>query len=128
MARGQPHSAETKAAAVSALLAGQSVSAVAATYRLSRNTVKAWRHALDLDASPPVDQEKRAELGDLIADYLREVLTTLSVQARAFRETAWLRDQSASEAAVLHGVLTDKAVRILSALEHDGGEESEGAV
>jgi transposase-like protein len=120
VARGTAHSDQTKAAVLAALLAGQSVSAVAESYSLSRSTVVAWRNSAGL-GSTHVEQEKKSELGDLIADYLREVLTTLSVQARAFRDEAWLGKQPASEVAVLHGVLTDKAIRILGAL--DPGDE-----
>jgi hypothetical protein len=103
---------------MSALLAGQSVSDVARQFQLSRNTVKAWRASLGI-GSPKVDQQKAEEFGDLIARYLRENLTTLAVQAEQFRDTVWLKAQPASEAAVLHGVLTDKAIRLLEALQSD---------
>jgi len=59
---------------------------------------------------------QQAELGELIVGYLRENLATLASQARDFRDTEWLKKQPASEAAVLHGVLTDKAIRLLEAL------------
>src|SRR5690606_28397597 len=101
---------------MAALLAGQSVSEVARTYRVSRSTIATWRAAAGI-GSTPIDQEKRADLGDLIADYLREILITLRLQAQQFRDTEWLKKQPASEAAVLHGVLTDKAIRILEALD-----------
>jgi len=123
MARGTPHSDDTKAQVMAALLAGQSVSAVARQYHIGRSTISAWRTAGGLDGSTPVDQLKKAELGDLIADYLREVLTTLSVQARHFRDETWLAKQPASESAVLHGVLTDKALRLLEALDTGQGED-----
>lgn len=111
-----------RAAVLAALLAGQSITGVAKEYRLSKATVIAWRDAAGAGATV-VEPQKRLELGDLIADYLREVLTTLSVQARAVRDEAWLKQQPASELAVLHGVLTDKAIRILSAI--DAGEPSD---
>jgi hypothetical protein len=107
---------------MAALLAGQSVSEVARQFRLSRNTVKSWRAALGI-GSPKVDQQKAEEFGDLIGRYLRENLTTLAVQAEQFRDTAWLKAQAASEVAVLHGVLTDKAIRLLEALQ-SGNEDA----
>lgn len=118
MPRGVPHSDETRSAVLAALLAGQSVTQVAAQYELGHATVVAWRDAAGL-GSTVVQPQKRAELGELIGVYLRETLTTLSVQARFARDEAWLGKQPASEVAVLHGVLTDKAIRILSALEPD---------
>ena len=123
MARGKAHSPETKAAVLAALLAGQSVSAVARDYHLNHATVIAWRDAAGL-GSTLVQQEKRAEIGDLVSDYLRAVLGTLEVQARIFSDESWLKRQDAADAAVLHGVLTDKAIRLLEAL--DAGDANSG--
>ena len=117
MARGKAHSAETKAAVMAALLSGQSADAVAARYTLPVATVKRWKLDLKAKADQLVEPQKKAEVGDLLFDYLRETLTTLAVQVRQFRDPDWLRKQPASEAAVLHGVLTDKAIRLLAALE-----------
>jgi transposase-like protein len=118
MARGVAHSEETKAAVMAALLSGQSISEVAKSYNLSKATVSAWRSAAFAVGSNQFEPKKNGEgLGDLIGDYLREVLVTLRVQAEAFRDKAWLARQPASEVAVLHGVLTDKAVRLLEAID-----------
>jgi len=123
MARGKAHDPETKAAVLAALLTGQSVSAVAREYHIDRATVIAWRNAAGV-GSTPVQHEKQAEIGDLLADYLRESLITLAVQARAFRDEAWLKRQPASDLAVLHGVGMDKAIRLLEAL--DPGDHERG--
>jgi len=114
MAQSKPD--ETRAAAMAALLAGQSVSAVAREYKISRQSVQRWRDKAGIDRTP-VEQEKAAFLGDQVVDYVSELLTTLQVQAVAFRDIAWLKAQSADQAAVLHGVLADKAVRILEAID-----------
>lgn len=124
MARGKAHDSETKAAALAALLAGQSVSQVAREYHLNRATVIAWRDAAGL-GSTPVQPEKRAEIGEQVADYLRAVLGTLAIQARVFADEGWLKRQDAADAAVLHGVLTDKAIRLLEAL--DPGDDGANA-
>lgn len=107
---------------MAALLAGQSISDVARQFSLSRNTVKAWRAALGI-GSPKVDQKRIDDFGELVARYLRQNLTTLAVQAEHFRDLGWLKVQEASQAAVLHGVLTDKAIRLLEALQ-SGDEQS----
>lgn len=116
MSERQKYDPEVKAAVMAALLTGQSCAAVADEYQLPEGTVKAW-WSRNKHQVATVATEKQAELGDLLADYLREVLTTLAAQARQFRDESWLKEQRASEVAVLHGVLTDKAIRILSALE-----------
>lgn len=123
MATHPPHSDETRAAVLSALLAGQSVSEVARQYKVTPQTIRVWRAA----AGPPmVSQEKRQDIGELVIDYLRASLTTLTAQQAFFRDTAWLRKQDAAELAALHGIIADKAFRILAALE-DNPEDAGAA-
>lgn len=123
MARGKAHAPETKAAVMAALLTGQSIHEVARSYRVPVTTVREWQRHLGT-ADEVVRSEKTAGLGDLLADYLRESLTTLAVQVRVFRDEDWLRKQDASDLAVLHGVSVDKAVRLLEAL--DSGDADVG--
>src|SRR5688500_14626915 len=113
--RGKSHDPELKAAVLAALLTGQGVNEVARQYSLDPSIVSRWRKTLPADQLQQLATEKRDEIGDLLVCYLRENLTTLQVQVRHFRNEVWLQDQSASELAVLHGVLTDKSVRLLEA-------------
>jgi len=122
------YSPETKAAAMAALLAGQSISQVATEYKIPTGTVKGW--SVLVRTTPEVVEvatgttgvaseattKKSAQIGDLLITYLRANLTTLEAQQAVFRDADWLRKQSADALAVLHGVLTDKAVRLLEAL------------
>lgn len=114
--RGVPHSDETRAAALAALLAGQSVNEVARQYRLSNATVIAWREAAGLH-STPVEPQKREDISELVATFLRETLTTVSVLAVQFRDPTWLKQQNAADAAVLFGVISDKGFRLLEAID-----------
>ena len=112
MAKGNQrttYSDDTKSAAMAALLAGQSVSEVAAAYKIPEGTVRSWCTRVRA-------AEIRPEIGELLVVYLRENLVTLAQQQAVFRDVAWLKEQGASELAVLHGVLTDKAIRLLEAL------------
>ena len=113
------YSDETKAQVMAALLAGQSISEVAARYQIPSGTVKSWRR--NSREFRPVDTQKGAEIGDLLLEYLRENLITLRVQVEHFRDPKWLSRQDASELAVLHGVVTDKAIRLLEAI--DAGDD-----
>ena len=109
---------ETKAAAMGALLTGQSVAEVAREYKIPEGTVKSWKSRQNGEHVAEVATEKRAEVGDLLLDYLRASLAALRAQAELFSDREWLRKQEASQLAVLHGVQTDKAVRLLEALSH----------
>lgn len=108
------YSEETKAQVMAALLAGQSVSQAAETYKVPRGTVAAWSAEMNREQTDP--NTKKERIGILLIEYLEANLETLKAQQQVFRDPTWLKQQSASEAAVLHGVLTDKAVRLLEAL------------
>ena len=109
------YSDETKAAVMAALLAGQSVREVAREYQIPVGTVKNWS-ASKVQPDAVTGATVKKEIGDLILDYLHKLLVTLAIQAEVFRDEEWLRKQPASEAAVLHGVLADKGIRLLEAL------------
>lgn len=118
MAGRRKYTDQTKAEVMAALLAGQSVRSVAKEYRIPHGTVSSWKRSLNHTLDQPDDTQKR-EMGDLILAYLRDNLTTLRVQLKVFRDATWLAKQAASEAAVLHGVLADKGIRLLEALAGD---------
>ena len=111
------HSPEKKAAAMAALLSGQSVGAVAKEYEIPVGTVKGWkRKARQEVGGQPVASPKKEEIGELLVAYLDANLRSLKAQAEVFADKEWLKEQSADELAVLHGVQTDKAIRLLEAM------------
>ncbi len=112
------YSDETKAQVMAALLTGQSVSSVAREYNLPKGTVSAWRKR-DLEQVAADATQKGTPIDELLSEYLHESLITLREQAKFFRNEKWLERQDASSTAVLHGVITDKAIRLLEAF---GGE------
>lgn len=99
---------------MAALLAGQSISETAKQYDLDMSVVSRWASSSQLQA---VASKKESDIGELVANYLRELLVTLSVQAEHCRSKPWLEKQPADQLAVNHGVLADKAFRILGAAE-----------
>ena len=120
MARRE-YSDEIKSQVMAAFLAGQSVSAAAREYSLPKGTVAYWRQqAQKLAQVETLSTQKGPDLGNLLLDYLRENLITLKAQVVHFRDPKWLSQQGASELAVLHGVVTDKAIRLLEAIDGDG--------
>ncbi len=104
------HDPSLRATVMAALLAGQGVTEVARQYRLPKSTVQRWRKQARVEAG------KSDEIGDLLMGYLRENLRTLTAQAIIFRDRSFVTRGSPEHAAILHGVLTDKAVRLLEAL------------
>lgn len=101
---------------MAALMAGTTIADASREFDIPAGTIKAWSR----DKSQLVimdDPQKKDDLGDLLYVALTEALTTLAAQARFFRDVEWLRNQDASEVAILYGVVSDKAFRILTAIE-----------
>ena len=104
---------ETRAAVMAALLTGQSVSSIAREYDIPKGTVSNWKR----NTGGTIKRTQKTEhIGELLIRYLQSNLEALSSQAEQFKDHEWLRKQTASDAAVLHGVMTDKAIRLLEAL------------
>ena len=119
-------SEEIRASVMAALLTGQSVSQVAEQFNLGKATVSRWRKTLRSETLEQIGTEKRESLEGLLIDYVITNLKTLKAQSEIVRDPDYIKKQSASEIAVLHGVLADKSIRILSALE--AVEEESGFV
>jgi transposase-like protein len=118
---------ETKAAVMAALLAGQSVSSVAREYKLPKGTVSGWKRQaerrVEEGVAPTATQKSR--VSTLLVAYLEKNLEALAVQAEVFADPAWIREQGAAELATLHGVMTDKAVRLIEAFGRAEEEEAD---
>lgn len=115
---GQHYEPEVKAQVMAALLAGQSVSSAAKEYDIPKGTLSNWRRKATDKQNGVLGKrtQKDNKVGELLLRYLETNLTTLDKQAEFFGDEAWLKKQTASDAAVLHGVMTDKSVRLLEAM------------
>lgn len=124
---------ELIARVVAAVMAGASVNAVAKEYRIPKGTVSAWVKrkggeqvlADRRDAVATAATQKRERIGDLIIDNLEAQLEATKSIAKVVQDGDWIRKQPASELAVLFGVISDKAFRILEALPGDDDDEPE---
>lgn len=118
MARTE-YPAELKATALAALLSGQATNVVAAKYKIPAGTLKSWaareRNALRKDNSV-VTGNQRERIGHLIIDNVEAMLETTREMLDVCKDPEWLWEQSASEVAVLFGVIADKTYRLLEAL------------
>jgi hypothetical protein len=119
MARGIPADDAVRAAAIADVTLGCSISEAARKHGVSRTTVQRWCKAqgVDLATCAPLVPQKRTDLGARIAEYLDTGLQALTAQARVAGDPEYIKKQPAGELAILHGVLSDKLVRILAAIE-----------
>ena len=116
---------ETKAAVMAALLQGQSVSSIARDYDIPKGTVSSWK-TRGVGGISAENATQKKEIGELLVEYLRTNLEALIAQAQHFKDKDWLTKQSAESAAVLHGVMTDKAIRLIEALSRSEASDDNG--
>ena len=114
--RGKQHDDAVRAAVIASLLAGQGVEETAKEYKLPQSTVSTWKKTAQ-SKFDELRSKKGEDFDELIFSYLRASVKSLAIQAEHFADKEWLKKQPASELAVLHGVQTDKAILLLSALE-----------
>ncbi len=110
----QTYTQAQKAEAMAAFLLGDSITLVATRMNLPYSTVANWK-ATTAQVATVIGHEKD-ELGELVTEYVRESLRTLRIQVREFSRPEWLEKQRAGEVAILHGVIADKTIRVLSAI------------
>lgn len=106
------HSDQVRAAVMAALLTGQSVTEAAKNHGIDRTVVGRWKQQLH---SSPLKKSETIEA--LLLDYVRQNLMALQAQVEVAGRPEYILKQSASELAVLHGVMADKMIRILAAFE-----------
>src|SRR3990167_10321825 len=100
------YSNDAKAAVMAALVAGQSIDAVAKEYSLPRGTVSGWlSKQLNGETVVTAISEKRERIGELLIEHLYLSLETMQKQVRFAAKESWLEKQSAENFGVLYGVL-----------------------
>lgn len=114
MAERREYDDATKAAVMAALLEGQSINYCVKTYKIPFGTVASWSR--NLPRPHKLSNEKRERIGELIIDNVEAEFQTMIAMQNVFTDKEWLKKQSASELAVLYGVIKDKAIRVLEAL------------
>ena len=107
---------------MAALLAGQAINDVATQYHVPATTIRSWKSRQSGDSVATVATDKKAQIGELLLDYLAAALSALRAQTDVFADKEWLKKQPANELAVLHGVVTDKTIRLLEALSRADDE------
>lgn len=116
---------EVKAAVMGELLTGQAVSKVADDYNIPIGTVKSWKSRQDNGESVAiVATQKKEQIGELLIDLLQDNIVTQRTILQTMQDVDYLKSQDASDLAVLFGVISDKAFRMLEAFERGTRDEN----
>lgn len=106
---------DIKAKVTAALLAGGGVNAVSRDLGVPKATVSRIKNGLASEQLEHIETVKKTGIQELIVNYLSANLAALEAQANHSTKPEWLSKQSADQLAILHGVMADKAIRILEA-------------
>jgi transposase-like protein len=87
--------------------------AAAAKYGIPLGTLTSWRCREDLQ---PIAVIKKDRIGQLVFSYLEANLQALTAQAYVASDPDYINRQPADGLAILHGVMSDKSIRLLEAL------------
>lgn len=115
---------EVKAAVMAQLMQGQKPAFLSEEYDIPEGTIKSWGHRNPVATQATPKQQH--EIADLLMEFLRQGLITVTTQMEFFRNEQWLKKQTASDSAVLFGVELDKIIRLLGALAPYETESSTG--
>jgi transposase-like protein len=121
------YSDETKAQCIAAMLKGGGFPTVSKEFGVPLSTLQYWKKNANSPSMAEVIERRESRIAELIGRYLEASLEALTAQAELFKDTEWLRKQGAKPVGILHGILLDKSVRILGAIEqaHERVDESE---
>ena len=120
--RGKRHSDEIRAQVMAALLAGQGVSEVAAQYNIDKSIVSRWKGTISAEELQQLAIKKGQKIEEALFGYLLSNLHALNEQAKVVSEREYIIKQPADSLAVLHGVMADKSIRLLEAVERARGD------
>jgi len=109
-----------KAAATAEALAGGSTRAIARKYAISHQAVHLWRHYR-------YGHQKAEQVNARLFTLILEGLDTLTEHVRLTRDPAYVHAQSAHDLAILDGVLADKLLLLLRAVQAGDGTAAEPA-
>lgn len=121
--KGMRYTQDIKAKVLADLTLGiDTQQTIADRHGLSVQTVRVWQNQSGLKQSPlhsPTDimLPSRIDIGVLVFEYIEAGLKALKAQAELASDKAWLEKQPADGLYLFHGVLADKLIRLLAAIQ-----------
>ena len=122
MARGTPHSDETRAAVLAALWSGKTIGEASREFGIDKAVISRWSHAKN--ATPAqvkaAAEAHEEEFDELLMSALKAAFRAFKAQCEVTSDPEWIRKQAADRLAILLGVTADKAFRLLEKLAAAG--------
>ena len=108
------HSDQTKAQVILDWQSGTSLNDLVERYNVPKTTIARWTKTERRVSPAPKNKPTLDEMAyDLVAESFRSLIAI----ARKAQDDAWLQEQRADGLHLLFGVVTDKLIRLLGAIE-----------
>lgn len=111
------HSDAKRAAIIAALLTGQGVSQIADDLKVNHSTVSNYKRQLTPEQINELNQKRAGRLDDLLWSHLESNFAAMRAITKHVQSEKYIQRQDPSDLAVLFGVIDDKSIRILDAIE-----------
>jgi transposase-like protein len=122
---GRAFTPQVKAEVIALAASGVTYSEIAEITQVPVSTVYRWSRdarALIPYGDPDPIIEKKERIKELIIELVIVKLESLIEMAKFVKDPAWLRNQDASDVAILMGVSDDKLMRILERMQNAGAQ------
>lgn len=119
---------ETKAQVIAEWQTGESIKALSRKRNLPERTIGFWVKGRTRAPAAPKTQDPFRDLDAAIWQVVSANLRALQAVAEQAQDADWRKGQSAHDLAIFYGVLSDKVVRVLAALERPESSPGPGGV
>lgn len=113
--RGKEHPPDVKAEAAGLFLQGNTASYVAKKLDIPLNTAKVWRRETISDITSEMRREWAAQIEENLYRTIIMSQAAMLAQLEVMSDPTWIKQQTASDLATLHGITHDKVIRLLEA-------------
>ena len=111
------HSKQLIAEIKANLILGGSISEVSQYFNIPESTVRNYFRQLTPDEIAKLNAKKESQIGSLMTEYLQETLKSLVDLASQVRNPEYIHCQKAQDIAILFGVMSDKAFKLIEAAQ-----------
>jgi hypothetical protein len=115
-----------KAAVVALLLEGMTPTQIERKLKVPKQTVANYKRALTPEQIRQINTKRAGELDEMLWAHLRSNFAAMDAITTHVQSEKYINGQDADAVAVLYGVINDKSVRILDAIERARGGSSGG--
>jgi hypothetical protein len=115
-----------KAAVIALLLEGCSPTEIEKKLKIPESTVRNWKRELTPDQLAKLNEKRAGRLDEMLWDHLESNFAAMKAITTHVQSKEYIQGHDPDAVAVLYGVINDKNIRVLDAIERARGGASSG--